>query len=272
MRGPTFESVCRHGYQVLERHKRDADLAGNEWFFEPGYPPSYAAKGRQRLLETLALAASLEPASVLEVAAGDGLLSACLFREGRRVVVNDLRPVPLGRWRDGDRIELLQGDLFELDAAKVGRFQLVLACEVIEHVAHGDQLARRLMEFVEPGGHLLVTTPNGAFVRSHLPTYSQVTDFTALEALQFQPDADGHLYLYTEEELRDVLRSAGATAIDVRYFGSPFIGGALAMRYLPHGPRLFPLYAAGEHLTIRSPLGRRKLCEQMIAIARKPAL
>ena len=82
----------------------------------------------------------------------------------------------------------------ELDPAKVGRFALVIACEVIEHVAHGDQFARQLMEFVAPGGHLLVTTPNGSHVRSKLPTYSQVTDFSALEALQFKPDADGHLY------------------------------------------------------------------------------
>ncbi len=66
--------------------------------------------------------------------------------------------------------------------------------EIIEHVAHPLELLGHLKNFLEPGGRLMLTTPNGSYFRNKLPTYSEVQDFSELETRQFMPDVEGHLF------------------------------------------------------------------------------
>jgi len=214
------------------------------------------------------MAQSLKPASVLELAAGGGLLGAALYEPGRRVVVNDLRPVETRCWRDGEHLEVAEGNLFDLDPNELGQFDLVVACEVIEHVAHGDQFVAKLKQFVRPGGHVLITTPNGEFFRSKLPTYTQVEDFAALESQQFKPDSDGHLYLYTAAELEDVLRGAGFQDIRMQHCVSPFLSGDAAVRFLPAVEAMLPIYCTLDGIVSRSPALAKRLCTQLFALAR----
>jgi 2-polyprenyl-3-methyl-5-hydroxy-6-metoxy-1,4-benzoquinol methylase len=133
-----------------------------------------------RVLATLRQALALRPNRVLEVAAGDGALCACLAATGATVFANDLRGEALAKGIEGfenrDNIKLLPGNCFDLDPAQVGCFDLVIACEVIEHVAHALDFVRHLKSFLSPGGHILLTTPNGAYFRSSLPTYAQIED------------------------------------------------------------------------------------------------
>ena len=169
------------------------------------------------------------PHRVLEVAAGDASLCACLAARGIEVFANDLRVENL---RDavecftvGDDVNLLPGNLFDLDPAQTGLFDLVIACEIIEHVAHTVDLLRHLKRFLTPAGRLLLTTPNGSYFRNRLPTYSEIADSAALEATQFEPDADGHLFLLTSAELRGVAEQAGLRVEQIDFYATPFITG-----------------------------------------------
>ncbi len=258
--------IFRNGFTVLGREKdvpRTADA--RHWLFEPGLPPSYSAAGRMRFTLTLRDALGLAPKRVLEVAAGGGLLSACLAEPDRRMVVNDLRDMTseIAQWRTGTPLEFIQGNLLELDPAKVGAFDLVLACDVIEHVAHGDKFLTQLRKFLKPGGHLLLTTPNGSNYRNKLPTHSQIRDFTALEAKQFKPDADGHIFLYTKEELEKVAQAAGFAAERWYYSVTPWISGQGGLRWLPKFAFLIPLYLKLERL-----FARRLFSAQITLLAR----
>src|SRR4051812_43292019 len=171
------------------------------------------AYGRMRALLTLAEAARLKPARVLEVAAGDAALNACLERDGARVVANDLRAdilrKALANFTNGNLISIAPGNLFDLDPQHLGQFDLVVASEIIEHVAHPDHLLCHLSRFTTPQGRILLTTPNGSFFRNRLRTYSEIQDSVALESRQFLPDADGHLFLITPAEIALLARSAG---------------------------------------------------------------
>jgi 2-polyprenyl-6-hydroxyphenyl methylase/3-demethylubiquinone-9 3-methyltransferase len=241
------------------------------WQLQPGFPPSYAAYGRYRFLDTLRRARDLAPRRVLEVAAGGGFNAACLQEEGRHIVVNDLRPLEAEReaWTTGDKLHWEAGDFHALTPERLGTFDLVMACEVIEHVAHGDRMLGHLRRFLAPGGTLLLTTPNGAYFRSKLRTHSQVTDFEALEGLQFKPDADGHLFLYTAEELEAVCRKAGFTSCEVEFSITPFLSGHCGMRFLPSGPGMARLYLSLDALARRlgRPL-RERSCAQLLATLR----
>lgn len=262
-----YFSICQQGYRALQRTKQipnDAD--SQHWQTSPGFPPTYSASGRFRFLKTLQLAQKVAPLRLLEVAAGGGFNAACLVEKGRQVTVNDLRDLrgSLTHWVGGDAIEFIGGDVFALDPAQTGTFDLVMACDVIEHVAHGDRFVRHLKKFIKPGGWLLLTTPHGAYFRSRLPTYSQIADFTALEAKQFRPDADGHLYLYTRPEMETLLREAGFSEVNTSLAITPWLSGHCGLRFLPRGRFTLRLYFELDRLFSHIP----SLCSQMFTLAR----
>ena len=223
-----------------------------------------------RSLATLEMVLSLKPKRVLEVAAGDASLCACLAATGVEVFANDLRTESLREavscFSVGNQINLLPGNLFDLDPAESGLFDLVIACEIIEHVAHTVDLLRHLRRFLTPGGHLLLTTPNGSYFRNSLPTYSEIEDPRTLEASQFKPDADGHLFLLTSAELRDVARQAGFLVEQVDLFATPFITGHCRLSML-HGRSVarlcYRLEQLSQHLSFKT---REKLCFLMFAL------
>jgi 2-polyprenyl-3-methyl-5-hydroxy-6-metoxy-1,4-benzoquinol methylase len=232
-----FRSACGAGLRVVRplNEKATADDPWG-WNYGSGWPPSYWAFGRMRALMTMAAAVSLHPKSMLEVAAGDAALCAHLATQGCVVVANDLRKEHLEQsvlnFKNADAIRILPGNLFDLDPASIGQFDLVVACEIIEHVAHTVDFLSQLKRFVAPGGHILLTTPNGGYFRNKLPTYSMVKDFKALESQQFKPDADGHLFLITPEEMTSVARKAGLSVERMFLWGTPPVTGHVGLSVL----------------------------------------
>jgi 2-polyprenyl-3-methyl-5-hydroxy-6-metoxy-1,4-benzoquinol methylase len=225
-----FRGVCHGGLHAV-RPLKEAAAASDPWGWNygSGWPPSYSAYGRMRALIALQDAVDLQPKSVLEIAAGDAALCASLASQGCQVAANDLRREHLeeavGQFQNAGNIRLLPGNLFELDPELAGQHDLVIACEIVEHVAHTVDFLKQLKRFVAPGGHILLTTPNGSYFRNKLPTHSMIQDFKALESQEFKPDADGHLFLITPEEMLDLAAKAGLTVERLSLWGTPFITG-----------------------------------------------
>lgn len=236
----TFHAVCSKGLSAI-RPLKDSEIPDNEgWLFKTGYPPSYQAYGRMRALMALQDVISLRPQRFLEVAAGDAALSACVATTGCEVVANDLRADKLKEslsfYTNHLAVQIVEGDLFKLDPAQVGRFDVIAACEIIEHVAHPDLMLSHLRKLLTPDGHLLLTTPNGKYIHSHLPTYTEIKDFSELEQRQFKPDADGHLFAFTPEELETVAARAGFKIEHLDVWGTPLITGHYGLRFLSSKP------------------------------------
>jgi len=240
------------------------------WNYGAAWPPSYGAFGRLRVLTTLARALALKPRRVLEVAAGDGALSACLAAHGISVTVNDLRAEILmsaiANFETRDRITVLPGNLFDLDPRVTGRFDLIVATEVLEHLAHTDDFLRHLARFLTPNGRIFLTTPNGSYFRNGLPTHSMIDDFDALESDQFKPDADGHLFLITADELTEIARGAGLHPLEIDFQAIPFITGHCGLSFM-HSRKLARLCYWFEVQSRRLPFWlREKICFSMSAV------
>lgn len=267
-----FAQSCQHGLSTVHSFKQDVTSDPDGWKFGARWPPSHGAFGRMRSLLNIQDALLLKPRRSLEIAAGGGGLSARLAANGCEVVVNDLREeeltASLGEFSNGDCVRIEGGNMFDLSPERLGTFDLVLACEVIEHVAHPSELLEHLKNFLEPDGRLLLTTPNGSYFRNKLPTYSEVQNFDELEARQFQPDADGHLFLLTPRELCRLTASAGLLVERLNVWGTPMLSGHAAFRHLAR-PSLVKAAYSTELLAQRLPsAARTRACAAISAILR----
>jgi 2-polyprenyl-6-hydroxyphenyl methylase/3-demethylubiquinone-9 3-methyltransferase len=266
-----FKTVCEAGLSAVRpMTPAAARLDPDGWNYGSAWPPSYGAFGRLRVLATLQRVIALAPRRVFEVAAGDGALGACLAAKGIEVVVNDLRAEVLtsaiANFQTAGRLTAMPGNLFDLDPDSTGRFDLVIATEVIEHVAHADAFLRHLARFLTPGGRIFLTTPNGSYFRNRLPTHSMIHDFAALESEQFKPDSDGHLFQITPEELSAIAQSAGLRAFEIELLAIPLITGHCGLSLL-RSSRFARLYYWFEAHSRRLPFWlREKICFSMSAI------
>lgn len=223
---------------------------------------AYAYAYAQRRKHTLDLVqrAARPGARILDIAAAQGNYSLRLAELGYDVTWNDLRQELADYVRlkhEQGTIHYLAGNIFRL--AATGGFDVVLAAEIIEHVAHPDDFLRTVAQLVKPGGYVVMTTPNGGYFRHRLPKFSDCADPAQYENIQFKPNADGHIFLLHRDELGALAHQAGLSVVDVRFFANLLTSGHLKsealLRWLP------PAWVeTGERVTRSLPLAwQRKL-------------
>ena len=234
----------------------------------------YAYAYQRRLRDTLKLVQSIAspPATVLDVAAGAGNFALRLAELGYTVTWNDLR-ADLAEYvrlkQERGTVNLAPGNAFELGFENA--FDVVIINEVIEHVAHPDEFLEKTARMVRPGGHVVMTTPNGAYFRHNLPKFSECSDPSQFEALQFKPNSDGHIFLLHPDEIAGLAAKAGLKVERIR----------LVTNFLTHGhvkterilgiiPRW--LVDAQEAITQRLPgFLSRRIHTSMIVLFSKPS-
>jgi SAM-dependent methyltransferase len=233
-----------------------------------GYASSYRV--RNRLAIDLIRSVAAPGARVLDVAAAQGNFSIALAERGYDVTWNDIR-AELAEYVDLKRerglIAYSPGNILDLEPT--GDYDVVLATEVVEHVAHPDRFLTHLGLFLRPGGYLIVTTPNGAFVRNKLPRFSDHSDPAIFEGVQFQPNADGHIWLLYPDEIAPLAVRAGLLPRDLRLFTNPLTAGWMKttplLRALPAG-----VVDALERLSRRAPRPlRERLMTHMVIVLRR---
>ena len=143
--------------------------------------------------------------SALDVGCGAGLLCEPLARLGAEVTGVDAAPentaaAAIHAERTGLDIRYMAGELASHD---IGRFDLVTAMEVIEHVADKQAFANELAARLASGGLMVLSTPNRT-VRS------RALMIGAAEGIGLIPRGTHHWDDFiTPEELGELLDAAG---------------------------------------------------------------
>lgn len=202
----------------------------------PGY--AYAYANRQKHILELIQKVAKPGAKILDIAAGQGNFTLTLAELGYEVTWNDLREeladyVKL-KWEQGT-VHYAPGNVFSLGFDS--EFDVVLIAEIIEHVAHPDQFIQTIARMVKPGGHIVLSTPNGEYFQNTLPKFSDCPDPSQFETIQFQPNSDGHIFLLHLDEIEFLADQAELSIVEIRFFNNPITNGyfksAILLKLLP---------------------------------------
>ncbi|WP_448699494.1 class I SAM-dependent methyltransferase [Mucilaginibacter sp. AW1-3] len=195
----------------------------------PGYVYAY----RMRRDSTIGLIKSIAKKGdhVLDVAASQGNFTLTLAELGYNVTWNDIRE-DLAEYvemkRETGNITYRPGNAFDLKFDRL--FDVVLATEIIEHVAHPDEFLAKLATLVKPGGYVVISTPLGSYFKNHLPKFSDVEDASVFESKQFGPHSEDHIFLLHVDEMGVLAKKANLQLVDMKYNTNFFTGGYSKLR------------------------------------------
>ena len=152
----------------------------------------------------------LEGKSALDVGCGAGLLAEPLARLGARVKAIDAAPELI----DAAKVHA-EGSGLAIDYRCVavehldGRFDLVTAMEVIEHVADPQGFVNSLVSRLAPNGLLLLSTPNRT-------AWSRLLTITLAEGFGKIPKGTHDYDQFIDpDRMRGLLAKAGMEVIDI---------------------------------------------------------
>jgi len=211
-----------------------------------------------------------KPIKILDVGCAQGTLALKLGEAGHQVVAVDIRPQFLeyakSRHEYGD-VRFLAANALEDDLP--GDQDLIFANQIIEHLVYPVELLQRLKTLLKPGGRLVVTTPNGDYIKNALPSYRELGNPKDWEYMQFTADGDGHFFAYRSEELVDIFGASCFADVQSKYFETPFISGHMKLRYLHRFIPIFILRVA-DRLLLALPWVRKKMTHQLLIMGTRP--
>lgn len=113
----------------------------------------------------------------------------------------------------------LMAEFFELDLTALdfsvipdGRYDAILLAHVIEHLTNGDEVLRRLVPKLKPGGILYAEFPGPQSL--HMPSKKGTLNFH---------DDDTHVRVFTAAEVAAILRNSGLTILHARRRRDPLM-------------------------------------------------
>lgn len=236
--------------------------------WDPTLAPQVWTQVHAQLARYIALVPSSRPCRILDVGCAQGTLALLLAERGHDVTAVDLRPHFLEyaatRYERG-QIRFVCADALELALEPV--FEIVFCNQLIEHLVRPIVLLSRLRAHLVPGGRLIVTTPNGRYLRNHLPSFRSLGDPERYLARSHSADADGHFFAYRPRELEDLMRGAGLRNVRVRPFETPFVSGHMRVRHL-HGVAPTRALDVLDRLTLALPALGTVAAHQLLATGR----
>ncbi len=233
--------------ELPELYRVFLELGGLEAVPEEVYRP-YRLKYFSRIEAVVSLIGKEfpDPAGVRigDFGSGRGMITRVLAGRGYDMLAIDTdqgRMESLRSSAAGTGIECIKANIEDLDYPE-GSLDAALSVELVEHCAYPEEIIRKVLRYVKPGGILVITTPNGSRLGARLllrlPSLNRVRGMKSrqsLEARQF--DTDDHVLRIKLRELEWLVPADGEMA-DRGYFG---VSGVLFNRLTYYPLRLLPI-------------------------------
>jgi SAM-dependent methyltransferase len=189
--------------------------------------PAYFRLHRYRFQALLA-ALPPAPARVLEIGTTPGQFTTILRRAGYDVAGVDLFPEQRAELWQSLGVDVRYCNLDESPLPfEQSEFDVVVFSEVIEHLAGSPLPAlTEMARVLNPGGRLIITTPNQLYFKSRMKTlidvvlgrpFESFAEFTRAMRLEGPQRYYNHSRLYTMQELRWLVEQSGLQVGAARY-------------------------------------------------------
>jgi len=187
---------------------------------------------RNRIIGALLSRYVSKDARLLEVGCGTGFVAGYLKQQGYRIECADLFLEGLNYCRKrGSGYAYYQYDLY--DPVFSEEFDVVLACDVIEHLEDDARVLANLNRSLKKGGILLITVPACQGIWSDIDEYA------------------GHKRRYSRDEMKKKLEAAGFRVLRSSYF-MMLLFPAIALSRMRMGRRETPGNRQHEELVERA--------------------
>ena len=154
---------------------------------------------------------------ILEIGSGIGNISAHLLKNQPTVTLTDLRPeycrlletkfAGHPHLQDIYEMDLVLPDFSVKNSALLGKFDTVIALNVVEHIEHDTLAINNARQLLRKNGKLVILVPAGPWLYNSLDREL------------------GHYKRYTKKELNHLMESAGFSVQDSMYFNAAAIAG-----------------------------------------------
>jgi SAM-dependent methyltransferase len=131
---------------------------------------------------------------VLDLGCRDGELTK-YFIDGNKVIGVDIDRKALGIAKNKLGLETLWLDLNVEFPFEKNSFEVVVACEIIEHIYYTKPFIEKIYSVLKPGGLFLGSVPNSVRVRNRL---------RFLRGKEFDPDPT-HIHRFSHDKLKNLL-------------------------------------------------------------------
>jgi len=168
---------------------------------------------------------------VLDVGCGNGAFTAELLHRG-------FVPTGIDASESGIRyakekypeVDFFIASAYDDLASNLGRFTLVTSLEVVEHLYSPREYARRILDALEPGGYLILSTPFHGYWKNLSLVLSGSFD------KHFSPLWDhGHIKFWSPTTLKQLLQESGFQDVAFTFAGRfyPFSKSMVAVARKP---------------------------------------
>ena len=156
---------------------------------------------------------------VLDLGCGNGRLAASLANENYVVVGVDASETGIEIARKTYARPNLAFECARIDASLNDKFagkqfDLVVSCDVIEHLYLPRALLCAARDLLRPGGHLLLTTPYHGWLKNVVISVTGKWD--AHHTVGWD---GGHIKFFSVRTLRDMVHDHGFDVVKFRFFG-----------------------------------------------------
>jgi SAM-dependent methyltransferase len=153
---------------------------------------------------------------VLSIGSGFGRAELSLQKKGYRVTALALDPV-VGACLDDSGIEVLYEEVFAArEKLKYRKFDCLFISNILHLVPHPEEFLQKYAELLNPGGYVLIVTPNVATLKNRLFALLHLPGYRDLKAFR-----SGGVQFLSLGRVKNWLAASGLAIETVRWAASP---------------------------------------------------
>jgi 2-polyprenyl-3-methyl-5-hydroxy-6-metoxy-1,4-benzoquinol methylase len=175
----------------------------------------------EMISEFAALNENKQPLRILDIGCGNGSLSNLIAQNGYEVIgLEESNSGIKFANQSFPNCKFIQGSIYNIPYTELGeKFDVIISCEVIEHLFYPKELVKNVKQCLKPNGLLIITTPYNGYLKNLIIAAVGKMD----QHLTTLWDG-GHIKFFSVATMTTLLKTENYTNIKFKFAGRlPFL-------------------------------------------------